>query len=171
MRKGFSLVELLAVMVVLAAFSTALAGLFTTLISDIPRSCRVVQENTNLLGMLKQMRGDIDGAKGLPESFGKYSTDGELLLIELADGMICYQLKDGELLRRRLTDVQQDRGEDTRVWPVPHAKVGWQVFRKDKSGYAVEVKMHIEHNIRGHWEKKMANSHLFFVGAFRGALK
>jgi len=31
----------------------------------------------------------------------------------------------------------------------------------------VEVQTHIEHKIRGeHWEKKMANSHLYFVGAF-----
>ena len=74
MRKGFSLVELLVAMVILSFVSVVLAGLFTTIISDIPRSYRVVQVNTSLLSMLKQMRSDIDAAKGLPESFAEHTT-------------------------------------------------------------------------------------------------
>jgi len=180
MRKGFTLVEMLVVITIIPFVSVALAGLFTTIISDIPRSYRVTQENTNLLSMLRQMHKDIDTAKGLPESFEERTTNNELLLIELADGMICYQLKDGEVLRRKLTDAQQGSsepsprrglGEDTTVWSVPHAKVQWQVWKKDGGGYAVEVKTHIEHKVRGNWQKKMANSHLYFVGAFREVLK
>ena len=171
MRKGFSLVEMLVVMVILPLVYLLLAGLFTTIIGDIPRSFRVVQANTSLLSMLEQMHNDIDAAKGLPESFAEYTTNDEMLLIELADAMICYQLKDGEVLRRKLTNTQQGSGEDRTVWSVPHAKVEWQVWRKNDGDYAVEVKTHIEHKVRGHWEKKMANSHLYFVGAFREVLK
>lgn len=171
MRKGFSLVELLVVMVVLSFVLIVLAGLFTTIISDIPRSYRVIQANTSLLSMLEQMHDDIDAAKRLPESFAGHTTNDELLLIELTDAMICYQLKDGEVRRRKLTNAQQGGSEDTTVWSVPHAKVEWQVWRKDDGGYAVEVKTHIEHKIRGHLERKMANSHLYFVGAFREVLK
>ena len=171
MRRGFSLVELLVVMVVLSFVSVVLAGLFTTIISDIPRSYRVIQANTSLLSTLEQMHDDIDAAKRLPESFAGHTTNDELLLIELTDAMICYQLKDGEVRRRKLTNAQQGGSEDTTVWLVPHAKVEWQVWKKDKGGYAVEVKTHIEHKIRGHLEKKMANSHLYFVGAFREVLK
>ena len=171
MRKGFSLVELFVVLVVLSFVSVVLAGLFTTIIGDIPRSFRVVQANTSLLSMLEQMHDDIDAAKRLPESFAGHTTNDELLLIELTDAMICYQLKDGEVRRRKLTNAQQGGSEDTTVWSVSHAKVEWQVWRKDDGGYAVEVKTHIEHKIRGHLEKKMANSHLYFVGAFREVLK
>ena len=171
MRKGFSLVEMLVVMVILSLVYLLLAGLFTTIIGDIPRSFRVIQANTSLLSMLEQMHDDIDAAKGLPESFAEYTTNDEMLLIELADAMIFYQLKDGEVFRRKLTNTQQGSGEDTAVWSVPHAKVEWQVWRKDEGSYAVEVKTHIEHKVRGHWEKKMANSHLYFVGAFREVLK
>ena len=42
MRKAFSLIELLTVMVVFASVSIALAALFTTIITDIPKSYRVV---------------------------------------------------------------------------------------------------------------------------------
>jgi prepilin-type N-terminal cleavage/methylation domain-containing protein len=179
MRKAFTLVELLVVMVVFVSVSVAFAGLFTTVITDIPKSYRVVQENTSLLSMLGQMRKDIDVAKGLPESFAGYTTDDGMLLIELPDGMICYQLKNVEgarkmrtqVLRRRLTDAEEDGGEDAKVWSVPHAQVEWQLIRGDDKAYAVEVRSHIEYEVRGHRQKKMANSYLYVVGAFREALK
>lgn len=171
MRKAFSLVELLAVMVVFAAVSVVLAALFTTIITDIPKSYRVVQENTSLLSVLGQMRKDIDRAKALPQSSAGHTTDDELLLIELPDGMICYQLKNGEVLRRRLKDAQEDGGEDAKVWSVPHAKVEWQLAGGDDKAYAVEVRTHIEYEVRGHRQKKMANSYLYFVGALPEAVK
>ncbi|MFH1884078.1 MAG: prepilin-type N-terminal cleavage/methylation domain-containing protein [Planctomycetota bacterium] len=110
MRKGFTLVEVLIVIVVLPFMMLVLNDLFRTLIKDIPRSYRVVQENTSLLSMLEQMQKDIDKAKGLPESFGEYTTGDKLLLIELAEGMICYQLKDEKVLRLRT----RDEGRGTR---------------------------------------------------------
>ena len=168
MRKGFTLVELLIVVIVLPFIMLVLNDLFRTLIKDIPRSYRVVQENTSLLSMLEQMQKDIDKAKGLPESFGEYISGDKLLLIELAEGMICYQLKDEKALTVRRSSLgSRVTGDESRitVWSIPHAKVEWRVWREDRDGYAVEVKTHIEHKIRGeHWEKKMANSHLYFVG-------
>ena len=166
MRKGFTLVEVLVVLAVLPFMMIVFGGLFNTLIKDIPRSHRVVQENTSLLSMLDRIQKDIDKAKGLPESFGEYTTGDKLLLIELPEGMICYQLKDEKVLRHKLTDNQQSNALEQTVWSVPHAKVKWQVRRKNGSGYAVEVQTHIEHTVQGHWEKKMANSHLYFVGVF-----
>ncbi len=169
MRKGFTLVELLVVIVVLPFVMLVLDGLFSTLIKDIPRSYRVMQENTSLLSMLKQMQQDIDKAKGLPESFDEYTTSNKLLLIELAEGMICYQLKDDKARTVRRSSLgSRVTGDESRitVWSMPHAKVEWQVWRKDRGGYAVEVQTHIEHKIQGHWQKKMVNSHLYFVGAF-----
>ncbi len=171
MRKAFSLIELLTVMVVFAAVSVALAGLFATIITDIPKSYRVVQENTSLLSVLGQMRKDIDRAKALPQSSAGYTTDDDLFLIELPDAMICYQLKNGEVLRRRLTDAREDAGEDTKVWSVPHARVECRLAGKDDKAYAVEIRTHIEYEVRGHRQKKMANSYLYFVGALPEAVK
>lgn len=167
MRKGFTLVEVLIVIIVLPFMMLVLDDFFRTLIKDIPRSYQTVQENASLLSMLDQMQKDIDKAKELPESFNEYTTSDKLLLIELEEGMICYQLKDDKALRHKLTDNRQSNALGQTVWSIPNAKVEWQVWRKDRSGYAMEVKTHIEHKIRGeHWEKKMANSHLYFVGAF-----
>ena len=169
MRKGFTLVEMLVVIIVLPFVMLVLDGLFSTLIRDIPRSYRVMQENTSLLSMLEQMQQDIDKAKGLPESFDEYTTSNKLLLIELAEGMICYQLKDDKARTvRRSSLASRVTGDESRitVWSMPHAKVEWQVWRKDGGGYAVEVQTHIEHKIQGHWQKKMVNSHLYFVSTY-----
>jgi len=167
MRRGYSLVELLVAMAIFSIVSIVVSKLFTTIISDIPRSYRIVQENTSVLNMLEQMHEDIDLAKGLPESFAEYTTDKDLLLIELPSGIVCYQLKDGKVFRRSLPTAEEDHEEDTKVWSVPNAKIEWQVHRKNGAGYAVEVKTHIEHNVRGLVEEKMAGSYLYFAGAFR----
>jgi len=166
MRRGYSLVELLAAMAVFSIVSIVASKLFTTVISDIPRSYRIVQENTSVLNMLEQMHEDVDLANGLPESFAEYTTDKDLLLIELSSGIVCYQLKDGKVFRRSLSAAQEDQ-EDTKVWSVPNAKIEWQVHRNNGAGYAVEVKTHMEHNVRSRSEEKMAGSHLYFAGAFR----
>jgi len=166
MRKGFNLVEMLVVIVIIPVAAVTLDRLFANLLRDMPRTSAVVQENTTLLNMLRQMRKDIDKATGLPKSFAGHTTSDELLLIERPDSMICYQLKDGQVLRRRLTDTQEGGGEDARAWSAPNAEVKWHVWRKNDKGYAVEVKTHVKQKLRAKWQKKMANSHLYFVGAF-----
>ena len=166
MRRGYTLTELLVAMVLISAISIILSRLLITVIQDIPRLYRMVQENTSVLNMLEQMHDDIDTAKGLPESFGEYVTDEEMLLIESPNGIVCYQLKDGKVLRRRLPAAQERGEEDTKVWPAPNAKIEWQVRRNDFGGL-VEIKTCIERDVGGRSEEKMANSYLFFAGAFR----
>ena len=165
MRKGFTITEVLIAVIVLPFMIIVLDGLFKTLIKDIPRSYKVVQVNTSLLSMLKEIQQDIDKAKGLPKSYKEYAAGDKILLIDLPEGMICYQIKDDRVYRLNLTENQKSNAVATKYWSVPHVIVKWKVWRKDMSGYAVEVQTHIEHNVHGHLEKKMANSHLYFVGA------
>ena len=165
MRKGFTITEVLIAVIVLPFMIIVLDGLFKTLIKDIPRSYKVVQVNTSLLSMLKEIQQDIDKAKGLPKSYKEYTASDKILLIDLPEDVICYQIKDDRVYRLNLTENQKSNIAETKYWSVPHAIVKWKVWRKDTSGYAVEVRTHIEHTIQGHLEKKMANSHLYFVGA------
>jgi prepilin-type N-terminal cleavage/methylation domain-containing protein len=171
MRKGFSIVEVLVVLGIISIISIPLARLSTTTFRDIPRSYRMIQANTSMLSTLKQMHKDINAAKDLPKSSGKYTTNNEVLLIELADGMICYQLKDDEIVRRKLTQIQKDNQQDIMSWPVPHAKIKWQVRRGNNKGYGVEIKTYIEQRSGDRLEKKMANSYLYFVGVYQEAIR
>jgi prepilin-type N-terminal cleavage/methylation domain-containing protein len=165
MRKGFTLVEVLIVVIVLPFMILILDGLFKTLIKDIPRSYKVVQVNTSLLSMLNEMQQDIDKAKGLPQKYNEYNASDKMLLIDMPEGMICYQLKDDKVFRYNLAEMQNVNVAKTKYWSVPHAIVEWKIWRKNTSGYAVEVRTHIEHEVESHLQKKMANSHLYFVGA------
>ena len=159
---GFTLVEMMVVVITLPFVFLIIDGLFRTLLAEIPWSWRITQENTTVLNMLEQMHQDLDKAKGLPKSFAAHTANGNLLLVELVDGVICYQLKDGQVTRGRPT---KDGTEETRVWSAPNAKVEWKVWEQDGRGYAVEVKTGIECKKRGQWIRKMANSHVYFVGA------
>ncbi len=165
MRKGYTITEVLIAVIVLPSIIIILDGLFKTLIKDIPRSYNIVQVNTSLLSMLKEIQQDIDRATGLPETYNEYTAGDNMLLIALPDNMICYQIKDDKVFRCNLSENQKSNAAQTRYWSVPHAVVEWKIWRKDKSGCAVDVRTHIEHKVHGHWERKMANSHLYFVGA------
>ncbi len=166
MRKGFTLVELLVVIIVLPIFMLAFDKMFKTVAKDIPRSYRVVNENITLLNMLAKLQQDIDLAKGLPSSYGSYSISDEQFLIEQADCVICYQFKDDKVLRYKLTDLTDSNEEVEDFWILPHASIQWQVWKRNGSGYAIEIKTHIEYNVLGHLEKKLANSYIYYVGAF-----
>ncbi len=167
MRRGYSLVELVVAMVIVSSVSIVLAGLLITIVSDIPRLYGIVQENTSVLNILGQLQKDIDAAKELPKSYGEYTSNKNLLLIELPQGIVCYQLKDGRVLRRRLSAAEEQYEGEIKVWSVPNAKLEWQVRRNDRDGCVLEVKTCIEHKVRGRSEEKMANSYLFFTGAFQ----
>jgi len=166
MRKGFSLIEMLVIVIITPFIFLIFDGLFKTLASDIPWSWRIAQENTTMLNMLDQLQQDIDAAKGLPESFGGHTVNDNLLLIELPNGVLCYQLKGGRVLRQRFAGTDDSKPEDEKVWSLPNAKLEWHCWTRDGRRYAVETSACVERSARGQWKKKMAHSHLYFVGAF-----
>ena len=171
MRKGFSLVELLVVVVVLPFVFLLFDGLFKTIAGEIPMSVRLINENTTLLSMLRQIQQDVDQAKNLPKSFAGQTASDHVLLIELSEGVICYQMRDGRAFRDKLTDVPQNTAGEPRIWSMPHAKVQWKVLERNGQGYAVETNTHLEYGRRGQWKQKMAHSHLYFTGALGKELR
>jgi prepilin-type N-terminal cleavage/methylation domain-containing protein len=171
MRKGFTLVEILVVIIVLPFLFLLFDGLFKTLTGEIPMSVRLIQENTSLLNMLRQVQLDTDGAEDLPKSFDGRTANNQLLLIKLSEGVICYQVKDGLVIREKLTNASRDKAEEPRIWPVPHAKIEWKVWERNGHGYAVQTDVHLEYGRRGQWIEKMAHSHLYFVGAIGKELR
>ncbi len=166
MRKGFSLIELIVIIAILPFVFIVIDGLITTMFSDIPRSIKTIQDNSILLDMAEQLQEDIDAAKDLPQSIDGYTAGNELLFIKLADSVIHYRLKDGQVLRYGFAENQQQIPEETRLWSMPDTKIKWHVHRQNGKGYAVEVENHTEYVQKGHLIKKMANSHIYFVGIF-----
>lgn len=171
MRKGFTLVELLILVIVLPFVFIIFDGLFKTIAGEIPMSVRIIQENTSLLNVLRQIQNDVDRAAGLPKSFAGKTASNQTLLIELKEGVICYQIKDGGVVRQILTDTSQGKTEEPRIWMIPHANIEWKVLERNGQGYAVETNTHLEYGRRGQWIKKMAHTHLYFAGALGKELR
>jgi len=164
MRKGYTFTELMAVLFFFPVAALVLDGLFRTLVHDIPRSSHVVQENTSLLSALEHIQDDIEEAGRLPEAVEGYAADANALLIEHPDEVIRYELKDGKIVRHKLAKDRNDTQTPT-VWSVPNVEIEWRLWKKDGLGYAVEVRTHIKYKLRERFQEKMANSHLYFLGA------
>lgn len=171
MRKGYTFFEILLIIVIIPFVLLLLDGLFKTLISEIPWSVRISNEHTTLLHMLSQMQKDTDRAKGLPLSYAGQAPNDRQVLIELPEGVFSYQLKDGRVLRQKLTEARQNNAENPITWLLPHASVEWKVWTKNGQGYAVETNTRVEYIKRGQFKKKMAHSYLYFAGALGKELK
>jgi hypothetical protein len=168
MRKGYTFLEMLLVIIITPFIFLFFDGLFKTFIGEIPWSLRIVDEHTVLLNMTEQMQKDVDRAKDLPESYAGRTSNDRQVLIEMLEGVFCYRMENGRVIRQKLTEAGQGDAEQPTVWLLHHANIRWKVWTKNGQGYAVETHTYIEHTWRGQWKKKMANTYLYFAGALGG---
>ncbi len=164
MNKGSMLIETLVIILIIPLLMITLAKMFNTMMTETPRLWKDVQQNTTMLNMLSQMQNDIDKAKDFPKSQGEFTSNNMLLLIEQADALIGYEIDNKQIIRKVLSGTKSNNTEP-RKWLIPDAKIEWSVLRKDGNGYAVEVHNYIEYSKGKRIENKMANSHLYFIGA------
>ncbi|MFA5293804.1 MAG: prepilin-type N-terminal cleavage/methylation domain-containing protein [Phycisphaerae bacterium] len=164
MRKGYSLIEMLTVIAVMAAIALPLSRLSKVILYDVPKSLKLVECNTSMLNILTYMKKDINSAAGFPESFDKYTASERCLLIEQQKKVICYLVEQEEVSRIII-------GKEVEItWRIPDGKIEWQVWRKNNAGYAVEIKKYTELKSYNHIEKKMENSYLYFADAYSEAV-
>ena len=52
--------------------------------------------------MLERLQEDIDTAESLPESHAGSTANEKLLLIELPEGIVSYEVAEGEIVRKEL---------------------------------------------------------------------
>ena len=164
-RKGFTIIEMLSIMTALAVIMLVCAKPVRTLIADIPRTHRDFQTNTRMHHMLKRLQADIEASNSLLEYPADKRISGNLLLIETRHGVICYEFGDDEVIKTVSGDDLPESGRSSESWLLPHAKIHWKVWSRDGKGYAVEVTTSIERRVMGRCEKKLRNSHVYFVGA------
>jgi len=167
MRKGFTLTEMMIVIFILPFVFFVLDGLFVTLLREIPRSCRIAEQGSTLLSLLEQMHRDVEQAKSLPAESAGRTTGERLLLVELPEGVIGYQIAEDAVTRTRLTSTQSGGPPEERVWSMPGGKIEWLLWQKDGRRYAVEVRTHLDFKFHGRVEKKMARTYLFYEGVLR----
>ncbi len=164
MKKAFTLIEMLLIIATIPVFMLVTSRLLNSLLRETPRIWNNIQQNTTMLNMLSQMRSDIDNAQNIPQSYGEFTATDKLLLIEQKDLLIGYEFEDEQIIRRILNDTQINN-EHERKWQIPDAKIQWNVLTKDGNGYCLEITNYIESHDYSRTDKKMMNSHLYFIGA------
>ena len=166
MRKGWALVQILLVLMVMGAVSVPVAQLTITLLRNIPDLNRVVSSNTVLLHLLARIRNDVSAAVNLPDSVGDFVQDSSTLLLEHADYTVLYKLENETVTRTKFVDGRLKDKHGANAWEIPGAQVDWRVRRRDGKAYAVEIGTHIELKTSGTTQKKLANSRVFFCDLY-----
>lgn len=157
-RKAFTLVEVLWLITIAPFVMVIVSGIFATIIRDIPRETRVVQQNTTVLDMLRQVREDVDRAIRLPQQYDQIRADERTLLIEQPTAVVCYQFENGRAMRTLLNDPNEQR-----VWRMRDAVITWRPWARDEAAYAVEMHSHIQQQVAHLRRNQLANSQVFFL--------
>ena len=165
MKRGMTIVELLVAVVVLGAICLASLPLFTAVVKDIPRDGRAIDAHAELGRMLRQMRKDVDAATGLPAGLPVREAGGNPLSVFHADGVVLYEMRPGRVVRSTKARGGKAMDGEKCVWPVPRAVIQWGVRQRGGEAYAVEVRTGVEIDQEGRTFRKLANAHVFFVGA------
>jgi prepilin-type N-terminal cleavage/methylation domain-containing protein len=177
MRRAFTLIEVIVVVIVLPSVLLVIGGVYTTFIRDIPRATRILQVNTTVLDALRQMRRDVDGAVGLPEQFADRHAGERTLLVEQPGRVICYQIEADRIVRTAFavtpSGVSSNAptsllpagapAEGQRIWRVPEAVIVWRPWVRDGRAYAVEIHSCVKQRIDRVVREKLANSQVFFL--------
>jgi type II secretory pathway component PulJ len=165
MRKGYLIFEMMVVIFIMAMVMVTLERFFRTFTYDLPRDSRFIQENSTFNNVVSHIRADVVSAKILSES-ANGPDEPNTLLMKMSDGVVSYKFSNGRILRSFAGSVTDTAAGDM-VWLVPHGRIEWRVWSKEKTGCAVEISTCIEDKSFGHIRKKMANNNLFFAGALR----
>jgi len=164
-RRGVSLIEVIAVLPLLATASLVFTMLFSTLILEVPRQQKAAQIGAGLSSMLHRMRRDVEVARSLPDTHAGLTASEKLLLMELPDGVVCYRPVGCGLVRSDVsagTEVGARSGEDESA---PRAKVSFRRWRRGGQAYAVEVHTAVEFAVKGQPESRLVNSHVLFLSS------
>ncbi len=161
MKKGFSLVEVITVLAVIAVISIPLGRLLGFMMYDIPKSGKIIETNTSILDALRYIKKDVNLAVNFPQNFKEYSANKNCLIIEQKNKTICYLAQQEKISRIVIGDAKEKI-----AWQIPNGKIEWQVWRKDDTGYAVEISKYVELKSYNRVDKKMGNSYVYFAGAY-----
>ncbi len=165
-RRAVSLIEMIMMLVLLVVIMGLSAKMFRGVMGNTVRMHRDFEVYTSVQDMLRDLRKDVEGSKNLVRYAGDDSAGGDLLRIDSPGGAISYGSNEDAVFRTVGVSDPNEGGE--KVWVVPHAQIEWQVLERGGKGHALEIKTWIERTVYGEVERKLYNSHVYFVGIIRG---
>lgn len=155
-RKGITLIELLAAMVLLGVLLAAAQPLFQSLLRQTTARGREVQTDRTLDHLLARLRRDLAGAAGVTA----LGSDGNLTLaIGEAGKEVRYESRDGRVVR-----TTRD-GNEAAAWDVPGACIEWRPWPDANAPHALEVRTSVWTGAGRERRQALSRTHLFFLHA------
>ena len=163
MRKGFSMIELLIVIVTMPMVMLVVYPVFHEMAVDIPRGVALVSQHGRLLGVLESLHDAIDRATALSLEDAPQTEGASVLLIEQPGRQVRYALLEEGIRRESSGDKLDPNVPAEREWLLPKANIAWHLWRQDNAVVALRVDTSMTHG--RHNKKKFQNTHLFFIGS------
>ena len=163
-HKGFSLMEMIVVLPLVATLAVALAGVFSPVVRELPKTQSAINTHATLAPILRRIAADVDAAPSLPDRVGELSAGERVLLIGRAGGAVAYRIADGRLIRQELTTTGDVQGKPAH-WPIPQVVMRFGLLEHRGRTDAVEIRTAVTYTLRGRTLEKLANSHVYFLNA------
>ncbi|MCH8193715.1 MAG: prepilin-type N-terminal cleavage/methylation domain-containing protein [Planctomycetes bacterium] len=163
MRKGFSLIELLIVMMTVPVVMLVVYRVFHEMAIDIPRGVALLSQHGRLLGVVETLHDDIDRATALSLEDSPQTEGAPVLLIEQPGRQVRYALLEEGIRRESGGDKLDPNVPAEREWILPQANIAWHLWRQDDAVVALRVDTSMTHG--RHKKRKFQNTHLFFIGS------
>jgi len=163
--RAFTLIELLAVVIIVPLLMVLVSGFFRSFLCDIPQTARVVDQSSAVFDLLDQVRRDTDLAVALPGRVGDKRADDKTLLIEQPEVVVCYRFDEGRITRAFLDKQGGPVPGGDRIWQAHDAVIAWRAWTQDGKADAVELHSYLKQEVAGQIRHRFNSSYLFFVGA------
>lgn len=165
-RKGFAIIEILTICAMLTVLLFLLVKPTRALFVDMNHTQKDFNANSTVYDMLRKLEKDIESADSLRQD----AADPNALLLEGSEGQIRYKFAGEKVTKTVVDKITKSNGGES-VWTAPHAVIKHRLWERGGKVYAVEVTKSIERKVLGRWERKLANSYVYFVGAAKGEVK
>ena len=161
---GWALLEVIAVVAVLAATMALTGGIFRTLVRDVPRAGRAVEAHWLIGNLLLRMQQDMDEASGVPVRFtGLLAEQAALAMMFKPEGTVAYEVRGERVVRLLLAG--DGPGKETASWQLPDTSIRFKLWEQEGNGRGIEVRTAVLVEAGGQKHERLVNTRLFFPGA------
>ena len=158
MPKGFTLLELLMAVVIMAIAGTIAAGAFATVMRDIPAEKAAIDEHVTLGAMVRRMRKDVAASTDAAAL-----TDPPGIVLTTGGAKVRYVGRTGQVERTEEVAGKSD-GPKPMIWLIPHGQVQWSVRKLEDGHTVVEVRTEVTPASPARGAQTLTNAHLLVLG-------